>query len=199
MSQLTEFAGQAIRALPDDFPPGVMQYWISNPHALREALRGALAPIFPTWRTVTLGTHKSVPALQEALEEADCGVSSWAYAVIAKPTFKVADEGVVKLVKISVAELGFSEKAGLVNIYERAVEFGLGLNPPEVGPALRLDYLDQPRGERLVVASEVVTGLDYHRGLFVVANTRVGPWLDTYHRSPYSPWSIESTFLFQYK
>lgn len=45
MSQFREFAGQVVRALPDDIGEDVMQCWIQNPRALREALRDALAPL----------------------------------------------------------------------------------------------------------------------------------------------------------
>jgi hypothetical protein len=52
-----------------------------------------------------------------------------------------------------VSALGFGEAgASLKNIYARASRLGLALGLAEVGPALRLGYLDQPLGEFLRIA-----------------------------------------------
>jgi hypothetical protein len=57
------------------------------------------------------------------------------------------------LVVVSVAELGFAEDGASISaIYERAHSLGLELCPPHLGLALRLKYLNQPRGEFLHIA-----------------------------------------------
>jgi hypothetical protein len=66
------------------------------------------------------------------------------------------------LVVLSVFELGFGDQAShndiklgaavevsLHDIYARAIALGFDLCPAKVGPALRLNYLDQPLGEFL--------------------------------------------------
>jgi hypothetical protein len=55
-------------------------------------------------------------------------------------------------------------------IYSRAEQFGLGLAPAEVGPALRLHYFDQPIGEFLHVGMKPITTWTGEPGIFVVAN-----------------------------
>jgi hypothetical protein len=57
-----------------------------------------------------------------------------------------------------VSALGFRDHgASLKDIYERASRLGLALAPAELGPTLRLDYLDQPLGEFLHIAMKPVT------------------------------------------
>lgn len=202
MSQLIEFAGQVVRALPDDLPPGVMQDWISKPHALSEALRKALVtPLFPMWKkTITLGALRSTEAYLEKLDVTDHHVSEQARDIIAQPAFTVANEETeVELVKVSVAELGFPDGARLADIYERAGKFGLGLNPPEVGPALRLDYLDQPRAEWLIVAMEPIAGSDGSLGLFHVSCAGMSERSLGYWSPLEEVWGSLFEFLFQLK
>lgn len=56
------------------------------------------------------------------------------------------------LVLVSAAELGFkTDKATLAAIYARVREIGFELAAAEIGPQLRLQYLDQPVGEFLIV------------------------------------------------
>jgi hypothetical protein len=57
------------------------------------------------------------------------------------------------LVVLSAADLGVPEDgASIRDIYQRANAIGLELCPPDLGPALRLTYLDQPLGEFLHIA-----------------------------------------------
>ena len=61
---------------------------------------------------------------------------------------------------LSVKELGFNDGAYYKDICTKALELGLELCPAEVGPALRLVYKDQSRGEWLRIAMEAITGSD---------------------------------------
>ncbi|MFO1007286.1 MAG: hypothetical protein U0929_15100 [Planctomycetaceae bacterium] len=49
-------------------------------------------------------------------------------------------------VELSVGQLGFSQGATQPQLLERALSLGLQLAPIELGPHLRLQYLDQPEG-----------------------------------------------------
>ena len=51
---------------------------------------------------------------------------------------------------------GLATEASLHDIYARAVALGFELCPAEVGPALRLNYLDQPPGDSLHIAMKPV-------------------------------------------
>ena len=52
--------------------------------------------------------------------------------------------------------------------YARAKELGLELCPNEVGPQLRLQYKDQPKGEFLLIAMEPIIGVGGDLSVFDV-------------------------------
>ena len=78
------------------------------------------------------------------------------------------------LVVLSVFELGFGDRASLHDIYDRAVAQGFELCPAEVGPALRLNYLDQPLGEFLHIAMRPVARYTGELIDFSVGNAGAG-------------------------
>lgn len=53
---------------------------------------------------------------------------------------------IVETVELSITELGYVEGATSAQINERAATFGLSPCPLELGPHLRLEFLDQPEG-----------------------------------------------------
>lgn len=52
----------------------------------------------------------------------------------------------VRTVELTVCDLGFPEGATIPRVYKKANQVGLKLCPLELGPYLRLKYLDQPEG-----------------------------------------------------
>ena len=75
----------------------------------------------------------------------------------------------------SVSALGFGEAgASLKEIYARASRLGLALGPAEVGPALRLGYLDQPLGEFLRIAMNPVARYGGEPVDFTIGNGGAG-------------------------
>ena len=97
------------------------------------------------------------------MEAAPCPIpiSDDADEILGRPAFPFIKQPVdLDLVVLSVFELGFGAQAArtdvalgasaevsLRDIYARAVSLGFELSPAEVGPVLRLQYLDQPHGE----------------------------------------------------
>lgn len=164
--------------------------------ALQTIIEGKFASTV-VWRTIKLGTYKSVKTLRMALERADNRVSDWATDILAKPAFTVASEVTeVDLVILSVEELGFKEGACYKDIYARAKELGLELCPAEVGPQLRLQYPDQTPGEWLRVAMEPITGLAGDPILFGVERRGSGRWLDARWGSSGGVWDSGDRFVF---
>jgi hypothetical protein len=104
---------------------------------------------FPVWKTITVGVYKNVIVMREALDAAPCRihVGSWADEIVGRPEFRYIEAAAkLDLVVASVSALGFGEAgASQKDIYARASRLGRALGPAEVGPALRLGYLDQPR------------------------------------------------------
>ena len=114
---------------------------------------------FPIWRTLTLGAYESANAYQRALRAEGCRVSDFARGVLSR--VQCAQSACdVDLVVGSVSDLGLEDYTDYRSICARVVELGFGLAPAEVGPALRLAYRDQPKGEHLHVAMEPVTNDD---------------------------------------
>jgi len=100
----------------------------------------------PVFRTVTLGIHATPHDYLRALKAAKCAVSEMAADVLS--TIEVSPVRTeVNLVVLSVQELGFRVVTPYGAIRKRAGEIGVQVCPAEVGPALRLQYLDQPKSD----------------------------------------------------
>jgi hypothetical protein len=139
----------------------------------------------PVWKTVSLGAYSSVNMLLEALDSGDCDsqrqaaerpgliraaggtrrppphchLGDSAAEIIARPAFYLSrTRQELDLVVVSLIELGFpaDEDVTLEDIYARADMLGFGLCPAEVGPQLRLQYLDQKIGEFLRVGMQPI-------------------------------------------
>lgn len=97
---------------------------------------------------------------------------------------------------MTVAELGFKNGARRDAIYARAIELGLQLCPAEVGPALRLQYPDQPYGEWLRIAMEPVAVSVGFLEVFGVGLDSDGRWLDSRYGGPADVWRAFNRWVF---
>lgn len=114
--------------------------------------------------------------LRNALDSMGCNVGGQAAEALARPAFTVrSQETQVELVVLSPAQLGFtSDTVTLASIYERARQLGLELAAAEIGPQLRLQYLDQPMGEFLIIAMEPIKAWSGEPIVLNVANGGAG-------------------------
>ncbi len=78
----------------------------------------------------------------------------------------------------------------------RVNQLGLELCLPDVGPQLRLEYTDQPSGERLYVAMKPITASDGEPRIFVVAHGPAGLSLDAARARSDDKWAPDDTFVF---
>jgi len=152
----------------------------------------------PVWKTITVGTFADSFALRNALDAAGCGIGNSAGEILARPAFTVsATKTDVALVAVSVAELGFqTETASLADIYARARQLGFGLAAAEVAPQLRLQYLDQPIGEFLIVGMEPIKTWTGDPVILTVANGGAGLILIGQDGSADAEISVVCRFLF---
>jgi len=152
----------------------------------------------PVWKTITVGTFADSFALRNALDAAGCGIGNSAGEILARPAFTVsATKTDVALVAVSVAELGFqTETASLADIYARARQLGFELAAAEVAPQLRLQYLDQPIGEFLIVGMEPIKTWTGDPVILTVANGGAGLILIGQDGSADAEISVVSRFLF---
>jgi hypothetical protein len=126
------------------------------------------------WKTINIGTFRSIINLREALEASECGsatprnstnlarvttvpcrLGTSANEILGRPGFELSrTPGQLELVLVSGKDVGFrpDSQPSLTEIYERAESLGFALCPPEVGPQLRLQYTNQKIGEFLLIA-----------------------------------------------
>ncbi len=150
------------------------------------------------FKTIKLGTGlKTADDFRKALVNGCYHISVLATTILDRPEFTVAtQETEIDLVAISVAELGFKEGAKRQDIYERTQELGLALCPAEVGPQLRLQYKDQPKGEWFIIAMKPITHSDGSLYVFRVGHDDVGLWLRSSYGNPDNFWHADSRWVF---
>jgi hypothetical protein len=99
-----------------------------------------------TTRTVLIGGLTKSALLAE-LQRNAIALNEHAERLFANDHFTTsATRYTVRTVELAVRDLGFPEGATSAAIYARAGALGLGICPLELGPHLRLQYLDQPEG-----------------------------------------------------
>lgn len=130
----------------------------------------------PVWRRATLGTYKTIDALRDALHAERIHVGDRVDEILGRPAFNLSKmRRDIRLVVLAVFELGFDEEgASLAHIYARARQLGFELCPAEVGPQLRLQYLNQPFGEFLHIAMAPIAIYGGEPADFTVANGGAG-------------------------
>jgi len=157
----------------------------------------ATDPVTSIWKTITIGNtarEKFIPTLKER----GMNVNDWSADMMKQDAFTVVqEEEQIDLVNVSVAELGFDKATRYDAIRQRAKERGLELCPPEVGPQLRLQYLDQPLGEWLRVAMEAIRDSDGDLDVFHVVHFDDGLWLYGYYGKPDYCWNPDYRFVFR--
>ncbi len=153
---------------------------------------------FPIWKTIKLGTGlKTADDFRKALKANGHRIGDWGNDILGKPAFTVADkETEIDLVVVSNADLGFKKGACLKDTYERALEMGLVLCPNETGPQLRLQYIDQPMGEWLLIAMDPIKDSGGGLSVFSVEHRGDGAWLDGDDGHPVDGWRADDRFVF---
>ncbi len=153
---------------------------------------------FQIWKTIKLGTGlNTANDFRDALKESGYRIGDWGDDILGQFAFTVSyTEREVDLVNISVAELGFKDRATRKDIYDRALEFGLELCPAEVGPQLRLQYPDQSKDEWLRVAMEPIADSDGVLHVFDVNHGGGERWLDGGDGRPGRFWNGGIHWLF---
>src|SRR5579875_2720145 len=97
-------------------------------------------------RTVDVG-GLTKSELMHKLKQQSILMNELAERLFADDRFTTSDtKYILQTVELTVADLGFRNGATIEQIFKRANELGLQLCPLELGPYLRLVYLDQPEG-----------------------------------------------------
>ena len=150
---------------------------------------------FATWKTIKLGTQKTVEDLSQALRDDDFRIGANA-AQILKDIQLAENETEIELVLLTVRDLGFKESARRDDIYERAGDLGFDLVPGEVGPQLRLQYTNQRMDEWMALAMRPIAGSAGDPRVFYVGRNDGGRWLHGRYGYPDSMWGSYDHWVF---
>lgn len=121
----------------------------------------------------------------------------FAQQLIDKPEFTTApDAQPIDLIRLTVADLGFTTACTTTALFKRATELGLELCPAEVGPQYRLHYLDQPDNEYLSIGMQPILGSSRGPRVFRVYRDLGRLRLSTDFADPDYEWHPEYEFVF---
>lgn len=102
----------------------------------------------------------------------------------------------VETLEVTTRDLGFPDGAMVTDLFARAREQGLELCPLELAAYLRLQYLDQPEGHWITIASpRPPAGSDLPSG-FYIRRLPDGLWLRGYVATDDHLWGPDEHFIF---
>jgi hypothetical protein len=157
-------------------------------------------------RTIEAGGVTKQELFQRLLQ-ASILMNEYGERLFADDLFTVSAERYrVETVELTVADLGFQQGAPLDQIFQRAGELGLSLCPLELGPHMRLQYLDQPEGlsgqrhqapsGSITIASAVIRDdHDFPKG-FYLRSMEAALWLRGYIADYLHIWNPNDYFIF---
>lgn len=102
----------------------------------------------------------------------------------------------VTLVKVALSDLRLDSPCSIQAIINRASTFGLRPCPLYLAAFLRLEYLDQPEGPYLTIASPLVEQDEGYPTGFYIRNFSNALWLRGYCVSGDSEWPLDNEFIF---
>lgn len=118
----------------------------------------------------------------------------------------------VNTVELTVRDLAFPDGAALPQIFERASELGLESCPLELGPHMRLQYLDQPEGNTknlsqqhqaplgsITIATPIISEDDNFPKGFYLRKINGKLWLRGYTADHLHVWNPGDHFIFSYR
>ncbi|MBK7960655.1 MAG: hypothetical protein IPK04_05235 [Bdellovibrionales bacterium] len=103
---------------------------------------------------------------------------------------------IVKLVKVNLSALKMQSPCSFQEILTKALSMGLKPCPMYLGAFLRLEYLDQPEGPYLTIASPWPESDESYPTGFYIRNFENTLWLRGYKVDGEPEWPPENEFIF---
>jgi len=150
---------------------------------------------FGVWKTITLGLHKSPNAYKLALKKKKFPIGEREGQILQKITCSKTKTK-IRLASATVGELGLTKGGDWTQIHEAIRACGGQFCPAEVGPALRLDYTDQPMNEWRLIAMESISDSDDDLNVFNVERHGDGLWLNGSSGHPDHRWGPDVRVVF---
>ena len=148
------------------------------------------------FREISIGGVTQEQLLQKLIG-AGIKFNKYAEILFAHPQFFPNEESEkVKLVKVSLSDFGLSNPCSFQELTRRVSAFGLKSCPLYLGAFLRLDYLDQPAGPYLTIASVKPENDENYPDGFYIRNFEESLWLRGYRADDVCEWPAENEFIF---
>lgn len=153
---------------------------------------------------------RSKAELREQLGRASVALNKYAEELFASELFFVSEARYsLDIVETSVERLGFPRGATMGELLARAGSLSLGVCPLELGPCLRLEYLDQPEvdpgqtarsarapaGAITVVSAPLSADDEFPKGFYLRRADGV-LWLRGYRSPQNHVWSPDDRLVF---
>lgn len=148
------------------------------------------------FKSISIGGVDKEELIQQLI---DRGVqfNKYAHMLFEHTAFSVGEKTEqVDLVKVNLHDLGISQPCTFADIVSKASQLDLKLCPLYLGAFLRLEYMDQPEGPYLTVASLKPEADENFPNGFYVRNFENSLWLRGYYASADYEWPAESEFTF---
>ncbi|WP_409303925.1 helicase [Peribacillus sp. SCS-155] len=159
-------------------------------------------------RTIEVGGLTKSQLIQK-LQQYSILINEYGDRLLTDDKFTTSDTKYsLQTVELTVSDLGFTDGATTAQIFKRASELGLELCPLELGPHLRLEYLDQPEGSAnliqrhqapsgsITIASEILAEDDDFPKGFYLRRINGVLWLRGYHADHLHVWNPDDHFIF---
>ena len=135
--------------------------------------------------------------LLEALRKNDVLINEYGEQLLDLDVFTTSQPVLsIDVVILSVSDLGFLETPTTEMLFGRARYMGMELGPIELAPYLRLQYLDQPKGTLITVATERADLGKSDPSGFYLQRRDEGLWLRGYKADASHRWELSDLFIF---
>jgi hypothetical protein len=161
------------------------------------------------YRTIEIGGWTK-SQLIEKLQQSFIMMNEYGERLFADDRFTTSEiKYTLPTVELTVSDLGFPDGATTAQIFSKARELGLELCPLELGPYLRMEYLDQTEGYSgdflqrhqapsgsITIASEILTEDDDFPKGFYLRKINGVLWLRGYRADNLHVWNPDDHFVF---
>lgn len=151
--------------------------------------------------------------LIQKLQEHSISMNQYGEKLLSDDKFTTSEtKSCLKIVQLAVRDFGFPDGATLPQLIKQANELGLDLCPLEIGPYLRLEYLDHQEGNSgdslqqnqapsgsITIASEIVSDDDDFPKGFYLRRIDGVLWLRGYLADDLHVWNPDDQFIFSKK
>jgi len=147
-------------------------------------------------RTIEIG-GESKETLEQKMKAQNIMISDNAKSMLDSKDFITSKEKYsFDTLRLTIRELGFPDGATVDQIYKKADELGLDLCPSEVGPQYRLEHMDQPMNDYLLISMKQITDSGGDPYVFGLSRDDVGLWLGGRWARPRNHWLGDRGIVF---